>query len=562
MATYEQWNNALLEYILAGLPRGAKVFLAVDDEAIEFLSNQLRVSADDFVLAVRLRCVKRENVDLNRIYTPNISANNYTEAPRYLAFLGLMVLAAHEMGKESDQGVAKHDYFHYLNELLGLPSDAGRPSGMKHGAEVELWKDWNIWLRYQGFQPTAPTSLDPYYKVALTQALLRQSDKDNLWRYFSNNQSKYPDHIGKDGLISRLRGDKDYGLTRQLHDLLTIEGKIGSQRYDDLADEIYDVFEGWIESGKQAERIRIVQGAYRSTLSAGLYRVVDYLTHAAQYYMLPKQPRHVQLVGGIVEYQGEIEQLIEQRPGWFEPLPWSVSIKDIEKGIQASIEDSDQIRQLILPQRNYWILPPDPDDSASGIFASWTERPELGIPFVMLCKKELEPDLKKLKDDGLIDWKINPRPVDSNWLEYEEIVVIGDAWSSVTGEHNDLIGQLRPHSTISISLHDGLRDPQSGAWISGYGPEITINSFFENVQIEILNITDEIPLKVIEAKAAETVHFDWSEPGNFQLRVISGTETSNRRVTIVDWSALSIAKISRKQSIHVGSHQIWGAQVE
>lgn len=562
MATYDEWNNALLQYIIAGLPRGARVFLAVDDEAIEFLANQLKSQVDDFVSAIRLRCIRRDSVDLQRIYSPSISGNSYDQAPRYLTFLGLMVLAAHNMGKEADQGIAKNDYFYYLNVLLGLPSDAGRPSGMKHGAEVELWKDWNIWLRYQGFQPTAPTTLEPYYKIALTQALLRQSDKDNLWRHLSNNDSKYPDHIGKDGLISRLRSDKEYGFTRQLRDLLTSEGKVGSQRYDDLADEIYDVFEGWIDSGKQAERSRVIQGAYRSTLNAGLYRVVNYLTREVQYHLLPKQPRHIHLAGASLEYQSETELLVEQRPGWFEPLPWPLSIEDIENGIQASIKDSERIRQLILPQRNFWILPPDPEDSASGIFATWTERPELGIPFVMLCKKELETDLRRLKEDGLIDWKMDPRPIDSNWLEYEEIVVIGDAWSSAIGEHKELIGQLRPRNTIAISLHGGLRDPQSGVWIVGYGPEITINTFFENVQIEILTTTDEFPLMVLDVKAGETVHYNWSESGNFQLRVTAGAETIERRVTIVEWAALTIEKSFRKQPILFGSHQIWGAHIE
>ena len=562
MATYEQWNKALLDYILSGLSQGVRVFLAVDDEVIEFLAGQLNTSPEDFAAAVRIRCLRSGDVDLHRVYSRSISSENYADAPRYLAFLSLMVLAAHNMGKEIDQGVAKNNYFYYFNTLLGLQPEGGRPPGMIHGSEVALWKDWSIWLRYHGFQATASLNVEHYYEIALSQALLRQSDKDSLWHQFSSCENRYPDDMSKDRLVLQLKHDAAYSLTHHLRILLNEEGKIGAQRYDDLANEIYEVFDAWIESGKQRERTRPSRGVFRKALTSGLYRVVDFLSREAQYYMLPRQPRHIMLSNASVEYQGQSVQLIDQRPGWFEPLPWPLTINEVAHGLQASITNGGSIHNLIVPSRDFWILPPDPDDSASRIYASWSDRPELGIPFVLLCKKELEVELKQLKEDGLIDWRGTPRSVESDWLEFEQMVVIGDAWSAATGEYKDLIGQLRPRSTTSISVFGGLRDPQTGEWLSGHGPDFAIHSFYENVHIKILTTMEEKPLKDFEVKAGETIHYDWSEPGNYQIQVISGPETFERRVTILDWIALSVNKSITRQPILVGPIKLWGAWVD
>ena len=34
MATYDEWNNAIAEYFVNGLPSGATVYLSVDEEAL------------------------------------------------------------------------------------------------------------------------------------------------------------------------------------------------------------------------------------------------------------------------------------------------------------------------------------------------------------------------------------------------------------------------------------------------------------------------------------------------------------------------------------------------
>ena len=62
MASYEDWNRAIVAYFTAGCAKGAPVFLSLDSEAIEEITARFLdqpVAGDpqhDFVAAVRLRC--------------------------------------------------------------------------------------------------------------------------------------------------------------------------------------------------------------------------------------------------------------------------------------------------------------------------------------------------------------------------------------------------------------------------------------------------------------------------------------------------------------------------
>src|SRR6266545_3789520 len=171
MPSYEQWNKALFEYVITGVPRGARVYLAIDDDVIEFIAFQLNTRPDDFWNVLRTYCKRNKSIDFSHISSQALSQENYTQSPPYIAFLGAMVVAAYRMGESVNQGVASHDYFHYFNGLLGFPVDFGRPPGMAHGSEQVFWDEWNIWLRYHGYQPTAFKTADHYYTYALSQAL-------------------------------------------------------------------------------------------------------------------------------------------------------------------------------------------------------------------------------------------------------------------------------------------------------------------------------------------------------------------------------------------------------
>lgn len=561
MATYDQWNEHLLNYITSGIPRGTRVYVAIDDEVIEYIASQLSTTPSDFAASVRLKCVRNNSIDLHRVFIPGTSSDQYKNKPRYLAFLCAMVLAAYRMGEGIDMGIASNDYFYYFNSLLGLDSEYGRPRGMEHGTEEAIWKDWNIWLKYNGYQPTASKTGDYYYTYALSQALLRQSDKNNLWKFFSNNQSKYPETISKDELLQRLGSDINYGLTNHLKELIRKDGRIGTQRYDDLADAIYENFEAWLASGKQSERTRAFRTISRDSITSGLYRAEDFISRQPQYFLLPKQPRYIQLSEITASHGTFTESLLGERPGWYAPLPWELTIEDIENGLVLPISGSSLIRNLVLPKRDFWILSPDPDDIASGEFASWNEQPEIGIPFVLLAKSALDTDLNWLKNEGLLEWTSPPKII-GNWKEYADMVVISDAWGDVSIENKKLQSQLHPRSSISLSLQGGLRDPHSNAWIVDHGPDILVNSFYSDIEIEIFRTAEDDAQDHFDLKPGILTSYDWNSPGSYRLRVTSGEDALERTITIIDWSSISLSNPDKYQPQKIGSTTIFGAWME
>ena len=187
MADYEAWNRAIIAYFTAGVPKGSPIFLSVDSEAIEDIADRFLeepVDADplnDFVEAVRQCCVASfcDSVSIEGLRA------KIGDVPGGVGFLGLMVYAAYNMQEE--EGIDESNYFLRLRKVLGLPLyERGRPEGLPPGEEEPLWKAWNRYLTNAGFQVTAERGAGPqtYLRYILSQAILRESDKQYLRQHF------------------------------------------------------------------------------------------------------------------------------------------------------------------------------------------------------------------------------------------------------------------------------------------------------------------------------------------------------------------------------------------
>jgi hypothetical protein len=174
-----------------------------------------------------------------------------------------------------------------------------------------------------------------------------------------------------------------------------------------------------------------------------LYRTEDPFLGNAEYYFYPKQIRGLNLDQLHIQIQGEVQVLYQDRPGWYAPsLP--TNIKEIEAGIRYATSASQEVENLILPQRDFWILVPDPEDADTSVFASWGT-PTLGDKFILLCKKSLLKDLQLLRDEKLLEWYGTPYPVenDPNWIELPQCMVVSAAWSGVFIQNRELYESLR-----------------------------------------------------------------------------------------------------------------------
>ena len=143
MASYTNWNRALVSYFTSGVSRGTKVYLSVDDDVLDRIGLEFGKDAiannsrDDFLIAVRKEVIVEGRVDL--CHLQGVSSDGL---PKSIAFLSATVLAAYQMAEE--EKISELNYFRRLQEIFGL-SDARRPPGMESGsaAEEPLWKEWN-----------------------------------------------------------------------------------------------------------------------------------------------------------------------------------------------------------------------------------------------------------------------------------------------------------------------------------------------------------------------------------------------------------------------------------
>jgi len=558
--TYDEWNSALIDYLTRGAPRGVGIFLDVNDDILEDIGEHSFTTSsagatrwtDDFKRAVRAQCVARSEVKLQSLFGHTPEA-----LPRGVAFLGAMVLAAYYMGE--DDAVTSINYFKRLREVLGLAYGEGRPNGMEQGSEALLWSVWGLWLQRQGFLPTAQAGKGAkiYINYPISQSLLRRTDKDRLFKLFE--EKKWPPHLDQNIVTARIRHEI-LQLSKHVQTLLQ-EGNIS--RYQAVSEAAFEVYEEWVALGRKAT---VNRGASRHLLHRNLFAELYRITELgdAIYYLYPRQPRRFHSTRLQVSRNGVIEELVEDRQGWYEPL-WKepISGNEIDKGARYELVGHSNFQYLVLPTRDFWILTREPDNPDSGVYISGST-PELGIPFILICKRDLQSQIAHLRNERLINWHGDPHPlsINSEWVEYRGMMVLSEAWSGVFIKNRDLYESLRPFSSINISFEGGLRVPSFSAWLVDYGPKITIVTFYEKARVGVKEAGSERVLLNQEVSRDEPIQIQWSEPGDYIVEAWAGAQSTERLVKILSWDLLPQAEVEPIESLRIGSWHIYGPLVE
>lgn len=562
MSNYQDWNLALYQHITTGLPTGSRIFLSIDDEALvsagrlldPVLPRSERVT--DFLQAVRKQFVFDNRV--RNIFPDDDIANT---VPGYLSFLAATVLAAYRMAESEE--VSQTNYFMRLKEVLEIYSDSHRPPGLESGTEALMWKDWASWLISKGYLHSAQPGegARKYVNYPISQTLLRQADREGLWRHFTNRH--WSRNLDEDVVVTRVIREKQY-LANHLQSLLS-DDSMRPARKQGLFQAIYDVYDLWTNSGaggKQDYR-QVVSNGQARNLVGGLYRTFNHFRGEPEYALFPQQARHLQVEHAQLTHNEEHYYLTPLRPGWYQPFG-KITAADLNNGLRIPIDCSEELDKLVLAHRDFWILTPDPTDPNSGIYASWG-KPAIGSPFIILCHQELQVQLEQLRNQGLIQWKSDPLPVWNNeaWLEFEDVMVISDGWGAVIFENNDLLESLQPGTPVGISLSGGLRTEQGG-WLVSYGPAVTINTFEMRAELTILDpLTERELLSYQDVQTNEPFHIDWpSRVGNYLLRATTRSGESERVVTLYDWEDLIPAKLDAYGQISVAEEIVSGAFIE
>jgi hypothetical protein len=554
---YDHWNHTLIKFVTAGKRKGDAVFLSIDDDSIRLLTEQPS-SGDgspltDFYQAVRKRVVYDKKVNLRSLGGRNTSFKE----PKGVAFLAAMVIAASRMAAEEDeeQDVAANDYFSRLRDVLGMEGQ-GRPKGMESGAEESLWEDWARWVKERGFLPTAHSSGDgpkKFISYPLSQALLRGADKDRLRRLFT--EKHWTHDWDADTLILQVKREAQY-LTKHLQKLLTSD----AERLQAVTEAIYDVYEDW-DGSKSSAQSRSGQTGSRY-IRAGLMRSANVFTGAVTYNIYPRIPAKWQADKLSVRNSTEQHTLFVERPGWYMPFH-QMSEHELSHGIEFKIEQSPGLEKLIVPERSFWVLTPDPDDPDSGAYASWGH-PTLGTIFIILCRSQLFPQIKHLRDESLVYWPGEPQDIfgTGEWLEIDQCQIRSQAWGGVEIENQELYDMLRPKENLSISLSGGLRSPDGNGWMEACGPAITIFGFQSTVDVTISRLNESDCLWENVQLTNQPFSFDWPRVGDYLIKATGTSEHKSRLVRIVSWDSIRRTSVSQPERVAINGWHICGALIE
>ena len=564
MANYDEWNKAIAEYFVSGMPSGATVYMVVDEKSLMDISAGFEQSETDRVDWIEefKKAVQSECVIGNTVCLRTISGYQSDGIPRCIAFLAAMILAAHHMiAEETDNEIiAQINYFTRLRQVFDLPDeDGGRPDGLSVGVEEPLWKNWNVWLIQNSWLPSAERGQSTPYKYInypLSQALLREADKGALEHLFRHKENS--------GQLSRAWDRDTLGtwVRRQQFNsrhLTNLTQERDFRRCEAITDAIYDVYISidWDEDAPQFGSS--LHRTMPSRLTAQLYRLEDLFEGNINYHLYPRQPRRI--TAGflkIINQDGYVCDLREHRLGWFAPL-WS---ENPAGGVSYQVLGHSQIRELILPERGFWILIRDPEDEMSSDFAGWGT-PGLGDTFLLLCKEDYSAQMEFFKDEALIEWDDVISTIDG-WLEYRECMIISASWDGIIPLRQDLYDALKPSASAAISLKGGLRVPNQGGWLEGYAPQITIYAFDSSVEFKLRDASDHD--NTITEEVVNTNHPISSSSlvsGDYLLEAYSfGRLAARRALRILPWDSLDCRKAELPFSVDVKTFTLQGTIIK
>ena len=564
MATYDEWNNAIAEYFVSGLPSGATVYLSVDEEALMDIGVRFEQSdsdsvnwVEDFTKAVQSKCVIGD-----KVFLPQDFGYQSDQIPRCVAFLAAMVLAAHYMiGEEiEDETILQTNFFTRLRQVLGLSDEqGGRPDGLQQtGIEENLWQIWNRWLIDNGWLHSAEhgkTTYSRYINYPLSQALLREADQEVLERLFrqqvhSGQLSRVCD---RDTVGSWVR-NQQFG-SRHLRDLIQ---ESDFRRYEAVTDAVFEVYTS-IDWDQEFDATSGKRRIGQRRMTAELYRVEDAIMGDIIYYLYPRQPRQYWSGSLEVVHNGTVHDLRQDRQGWFLPLELPVNPAG---GISYEVRGHQRVKELVLPERKFWILVPDPENETSGIFAGW-ESPKLGENFLLLCRKEYSEQMEMFRQEDLINWD-HDFLVDDEWVEYRECMIISPSWNGIIPQHQDLYDALKPRIAATISLKGGIRVPNQGGWLEGYPPEVTIIAFDNSVNLKLLDTS--LPDEPIMHQLVDTnkpISIPSLAPGVYLFEVYSlGKRVTLRSLQILPWDSLGCHQPKQPFDVNVGIFTLCGATIK
>lgn len=198
---YEEWNDAIAEVVYPLIDSPAPVYLDLEDEPLLAIAERLGLTPDRPSVEASLSDAVRwvlglEDSDgalsLGRVtaklerWARREDGSPDGSPPPILPVLGILSLAADRMS--SSDTMSDANFYGRLNQLLGLKHDDQRIQSAYRRQAERLWRTLNVWLDSQGGMRGTPTAFalgKRYVGLPLSQALIRQTDRDRLPAFFA-----------------------------------------------------------------------------------------------------------------------------------------------------------------------------------------------------------------------------------------------------------------------------------------------------------------------------------------------------------------------------------------
>jgi hypothetical protein len=565
---YLRWNDAIISAVIDGCMIDEPVFLAIDAERLSEIAVSCGLcdgpsARDQFVAAVRDRCVVDGRISVRTIEGVDVSGR-----PLGVGFLAFLVLAAGERGAAGD------DRFYLSLSKLLWPlrpqpaqnrQDLKMPPGEK--CEEPLWKVWNSWLLTQGYAPTARRGQGPREKFRMypiSQATLSRSEKVYLIEHVlgpaleARQLSAFLDQDAFDFWL-RQRVKRAPHLWQGITDRVLGRDRVGGHRFPAAFREAFlaECFEVYTLAVTGSDASAIATGidtrSVRPTVAAGLVREAA-LDGTVEYRLRPARPRRGRDYSGgrVVIHDRSWDLLASEDPQWFQPIG-----EPLPSLAPASyvVENYPGVVSLDLPDRQFWVLAPDPTAPTDQLLVS-DRKPDPDERVMVVVRLDSQrsdaviASLQRLKDLGFFDWQGIAEAM-PGWREYRRCRILLSPWPSEApaGVDPELYLRLSPEASDTIRFELGLRAPdERGAFMEGCLPDISIVTEADPLILRIAPLDSSASQDTRELQGRRGHLFRLPtelRPGLYVLQGLSGEpgderELCQRRLVVRAWKDLAI----------------------
>lgn len=519
-ASYDAWNEAIGDVMFPVLESPEPVYMDFEDEALEAIGVRVGGSADNVEDALAATVAATLGVggpakvfDRHMRRTRQWVREGRTDTPPFLGVLATFCLAAERMA--SGDGMAAHNYFGRLHEVLGWdPQDQHLDQAYRRVSE-RLWDELNRWLLLNDGMRGTPTAFvlnHRFVGLSVSQALVRRTDRERLTGFFR----QYGFAPGTDVAPSELEMVLDGWMSQRPCPATSSLERLWSkgqarERISQAAAVALASWDGRINerqtrTGDSSSGI----GHLALTLEMGSFPRKRFALQALLYLPEPGVARDASVT--TADPAAGVE-LVPDLPGALGlGRGSSLNAGDVLEGV-LRIKDSRTEREVERRPRRLVLFREDE------LSRRWIESPQvmLGDNVRLLVHQDLEPRVSEvLSAVARPGWtRQEPYPGQpEGWVLFTEVEVFNHPGSLVRTDRMDDLAPLVPLTSSQLKITDGFALPGQvrGKWHSWAPPEVRAVS----------DAPDGFAVRVVDLhrfddgdhdEALETVVAEWNDDG-------------------------------------------------